>query len=369
MKNQNTTDYHYLQLRLGTIFSLCLLVVIVLYSSLLLASHQLFWHNFERKITEHFPLPKNHSPAWGEGRDFYPSHTCFSSDSLMVNGWRLDVLANNQLPVSQVVQVNSVEFSRSSRRALIFFDFLLWSLGSVGGYFFIGYLLLPVKKAAMSQRDFVANASHELKTPITTIKTELMLCRGQHLSRSLRESLQVIEQENNFLANTVNKLLLATTSSRVVASEFALDRLIALLATTMQKNYQAKKLVFESQLPANLQMISDPLKLKEILVLLLDNAGKYSLPGSKVIIQAQVSKKMVLIKVINQGLGIKPLDRELIFQRFYRVADPKVSSCVGSGLGLAIARDLATTLAGKLYLSDGSPGHTCFCLQLKRFYQ
>ena len=79
-----------------------------------------------------------------------------------------------------------------------------------------------------------------------------------------------------------------------------------------------------------------------------------------------MNDKEFFAEIINQGLGIKKKDRELIFQRFYRVADQRVSNQVGSGLGLAIAQDFAHMLGGKLYLASGSPQQTSFVLQVKK---
>lgn len=363
MSNNIATDYQQLQFRLSIIFSLSLLGVIVIYSGLLLISNQFFWRDFERSISERFP--ENHHD---QIRDyaFYPQSTPWNNHALVAFWWRSDPNKSEQESVAMVVQANSLKFSRSTRQLLLAFNLLVWLIGSVAGYYFIGWLLLPAKKAYQEQIDFLANASHELKTPITTIKTELSCCRQAKLSIGIKESLAVIEGENNYLANTVEKLLLNNGQRQIKAQEIELVLLVKQLFTTMQKNYQQQHLTFKLIAKKKIQLITDWSLLKECLVLLLDNACKYANPGSQVILKVYTQNKHLIIEVINQGLGIKKEDQEAIFQRFYRVADGRVNSQVGSGLGLAIARDFAHLLSGKLFLASGSPQCTKFVLQIKK---
>lgn len=364
MSNNTIDDYQQLQYRLSIIFSLSLLGVIIIYSGLLLFSNQIFWRDFQRSINEHFPTDNSSQAVRDYG--FYPQSTPWNNHALVAFWWRSDPNKSEQESVAMVVQANSLKFSRSSRQLLLAFNLLVWLIGSIVGFYFIGWLLMPAKKAYKEQRDFLANASHELKTPITTIKTELSYCRQAKLSASVKESLAVIEGENNYLANTVEKLLLNNDQRQIIVEEIELISLVKQLVTTMQKNYRQQHLKFKLIADKEIQLISDLSILKECLVLLLDNACKYADPNSQVILKIITQDKNLIIEVINQGIGIKKSDEKAIFQRFYRVADGRVSSQVGSGLGLAIARDFAKLLGGKLFLASGEPANTSFVLQLKR---
>jgi signal transduction histidine kinase len=247
---------------------------------------------------------------------------------------------------------------------LVIFDFILWVLGTVGGYFFLAWLLRPARKQAHSQEEFLANASHELKTPITTIKTELALLQVKAAPEKIQESLTVITNENHNLQNLVDKLLLATTQAKNHCLPFDLITLTKSRLVAHEKNFIHKKLDFKLQAPKTLMINSDPYKLRQILDLLLDNAGKYAEEKTMVKIKVSCEGKQALIKVINRGLGIAWEDQEKIWQRFYRVTSKKVQLQAGSGLGLAIARELTQELGGNLILVSGQPAATCFQLIL-----
>lgn len=364
MSNNLVDNYQQLQFRLSVIFSLSLLGVIIIYSGLLLISNQFFWRDFESSINEHFP---QNNAAWQvKERNLYPQSTPWNNHAVVALWWLDDPNVSEQESVAMIVQTNSLKFSRSTRRLLLAFNLLVWLIGSIGGYYFIGWLLVPAKTAHQAQIDFLANASHELKTPITTIKTELSCWRHVKLPRSIRESLEIIASENNYLANTVEKLLLNNAQLPIKPEIGNVKPLANQLMTKMQKNYPQQKLTFRLIVDEKISLTTDWFLFKECLLLLLDNACKYADIGSQIVLKMSTNDKDFFAEIINQGLGIKKKDRELIFQRFYRVADQRVSNQVGSGLGLAIAQDFAHMLGGKLYLANGSPQQTSFVLQIKK---
>jgi signal transduction histidine kinase len=346
--------YQQLQWRLTAIFSLTILLLIIIYTGVIVLSHLTGKVGFERSIEERFPNDQNEPSS----RDW----SYFGESKITI--LQFDQRRGQMISVPMVVQRNLLTFLKKTFYSLIILDVLLWVIGTTSGYFFIAWLLLPGKKQARSQEEFLANASHELKTPITTIKTELALLEKEKVTDEVRESLVVIKSENLSLQNLVMKLLLATASQEVKLERLEVTALVQGRLRAHQKNYQAKKITFKYAGPKSLVMISDRGKLEQVLDLLLDNAGKYSEVESEVRLVIEVIEGKVVIRVINRGLGISESERKKVFKRFYRVTSRRVQAENGSGLGLAIALDLVKELKGKLELESGRRERTCFKLTL-----
>ena len=229
--------------------------------------------------------------------------------------------------------------------------------------FFYWLLAAASAKKSREQLQFIANASHELKTPITTIKTELKVIEMKKINKNLQDNFTVIQSESDNLQNLVNNLLAfnsAQTQPQVV--QFNLENLIKGKTRQYQKIYQLKQLQFNLNCPFDYQLTSDPQKVGQILELLLDNAGKYATAKTQVQINVAQKKDKTQIQITNIGLGIVKEDQSKIFDRFYRVTDAQVQKENGSGLGLAIAQELSQEISAQLVLIDGSPANTTFSL-------
>lgn len=323
--DQNHQKIHW---RLTIIFSLSILLIIFIYSSLLLASHNAGKRKFQENVNLQLPPP----PQF------------LNQTSIIINE-------------------SFRQYEKRTKEDLLIFNFVIWSAGSIIGYFLTGYLLLPAQKKSREQVEFIGNASHELKTPITTIKTELKVIETEKTGKHLQSSLTVIKKETDNLQNLVNNLLAfnsAATQPRLI--EFDLETLVKGKARKYQKIYQAKELHFNLSCPIDYHLISDPQKVEQILDLLLDNAGKYSTAKTQIKIVIEKKKAHTQIQIINLGIGIPLKDQDKIFNRFYRLTDSQVQKETGSGLGLAIAKKLSQEIGAQLVLIDGSPTNTIFSL-------
>ena len=356
------SNFRRVQLKLSLIFSLSSLLIITVYTLMIVSSQRIARHKFEKKVVHDFnsdndivvppdactPPPPVFLPANEEWSYIY--HTDTSQD--------------NQLSIKVVLQNNWPHFDHSFLSHLLLFDFITWLALTIAGYFFISWLLRPVRQASQQQEEFLANAAHELKTPITTIKAEMSLLTTLPMSRNLKESWQVINTENQTLQNLVDKLLLATSQPPAHHPSQTIDlyTLTQQLAKKYQKIYHNQHLRFVAAGPhVSLSVHTD--RLQTILELLLDNAGKYSHPHTQIDINWHQESRFCQLTITNQGVGINPDQQILIWQRFYRVTDPAVQAQTGSGLGLAIAQDIAQEIGGTLTLVDGSPKHTVFALR------
>jgi len=237
---------------------------------------------------------------------------------------------------------------------------ILLSSGFVA-YYLAGRTLKPIQLMLEDQRRFVADASHELKTPLTSLKTALEVYL-RNPNATPKETQELISENllevNRLQKLTQNLLDLAHHSDKKVVKlkKINLSPILkeTLLALTPQASDKNIKLV--SRFPSSLKIKGDPDSLRSLFTILLDNAIKYSPKDKKVTLKALIKKKYVLVKVIDQGIGIDPQDQPHIFSRFYRADQSRTKSKVeGFGLGLSIAKNILDFNHAKISLSS-KPG-------------
>lgn len=194
------------------------------------------------------------------------------------------------------------------------------------------------------QQQFVSNASHELKTPITVIESyaKLLLRRGFDNKEVAQESLQAIVNESSRMHEMVLQLLELAKNKEHLAIQFTqleLSPLLRKVASQMQQAYH-RSFIVDAEVPR--YVYSDEKLVKQLLFILLDNARKYS--EGDVYIHATEYADCVIITIQDKGIGIPAEHIPLLFERFYRVTEDRNRKTGGSGLGLAIAQELALQL-------------------------
>ena len=238
----------------------------------------------------------------------------------------------------------------------------------------INDLLDRLERAFAQQRRFVADASHELRTPAAILRTEsdVTLARDHRPEEEYRSSLGVMRDAAGRLSRIVDELFLLARSD---AGHLVAKREAIYLEDVVHDAVRAVQSVAD-QRGVRLEMgelIETPAEadadlLGRLLLNLLDNAIKYSPEGGKVAIGMWPLGRWCAITVVDQGPGIPAEAREQIFERFFRV-DPARSrgqsgTTSGAGLGLAIARRIAEMHGGRLELAESRPGRTEFRLTL-----
>ena len=221
--------------------------------------------------------------------------------------------------------------------------------------------LTELERLGRARRDFVANISHELRTPITSIR--LIADTMRHMpdldSQRQHSLLGKIVSETEALGQLSGELLdLAQIESGRMLPKFELVAVHDLLAIVQQRLHaQASGKTLRIQIEASpaLRVRTDPLLLERTLVNLLHNAVKFTPAGGSITLLARVEEPQLVLGVIDSGSGIAPLELLRIFERFYR-GDPARSKG-GTGLGLAIAKHAVELLGGKIWAeSSGIPG-------------
>ncbi|TFW09277.1 sensor histidine kinase [Oxalobacteraceae bacterium OM1] len=208
------------------------------------------------------------------------------------------------------------------------------------------------------QRRFIADASHQLRTPLTVLKTQAELALRENDPQALREIVQGIARTTDATVHLANRLLtLARAGHGAAAAEFEdvdLDDVARQVALELAQQAVRKDidLSFEGG-PARVR--GNPLLLHELVANLLDNAIRYTPAGGHVIVRIADGAAPVL-EIEDSGPGIAPAEREKVFAPFYRAAGAQSVNAEGSGLGLTIVRDIAALHGAHVELSDITQG-------------
>jgi len=224
------------------------------------------------------------------------------------------------------------------------------------------------------RRDFVANVSHELKTPITSIKgyVETLLDETDDQPQHVRDFLEIISKQANRLQAIVEDLLsLAKIEQKTQREEILLEQarikdvlqaaIEACSLKAAERNIQIS-LHCEAQVHA---LINSPL-LEQAFINLLDNAIKYSKPGGTVKIDTVDHDEEILIRIKDTGVGIARKDFQRLFERFYVVDKGRSRDAGGTGLGLAIVKHIAQAHGGKVTVESEPNKGSVFTIHLPK---
>jgi signal transduction histidine kinase len=215
------------------------------------------------------------------------------------------------------------------------------------------HMARSLKGIDLLRKDFVANVSHEFKTPITAIRGYARLISDGGLdSGQLREYGQMIADESQRLALLSASLLrLSELDSQMIVEQeaFSLDEQIRKAVLLLEIQWSKKEICFDLDLVPISIMASAHL-LQEVWLNLIDNAIKFSPYGSEIRIALTRQEGFALVEVTDHGTGIKPEDKPHIFERFFK--GDKARSQEGNGLGLVIARKIVESSGGTLTFSS-----------------
>jgi signal transduction histidine kinase len=232
--------------------------------------------------------------------------------------------------------------------------------------------LRPTEESLSRQRRFVADASHELKTPLAIIDANADAALGSMASEpEARMWVERIGEESGRMRRLVDDLLFLARSED--AADVAMERLPVDLSLAAEREIGRVEAVlfergigveFKSPAAGPVIVKADQERVRQILLILLDNAMKYTDDGGLVVVEVGHGRKNGFVKVSNTGAGIPAGDLPHIFDRFYRADKARTSSGAGGhGLGLSIAKTIAERSGGMITAYSAS-GMTTFTLEL-----
>jgi len=222
--------------------------------------------------------------------------------------------------------------------------------------------ITELRRLERVRQDFVANVSHEFKTPLTAIQgfSETLLTGALEDEQNNRRFLEIIRDHAVRLGRLTDDLLkLARIEAGKLELEFqpvALADIIESCATTTLLKASQRNLALDVSFPPGLPPVrGDASLLREVLQNLLDNAVQYTQPGGRVTLSAATHNSEAIVTVADTGIGIPLADKERIFERFYRVDAARSREVGGTGLGLSIAKHIVEAHGGRIWV-DSSVG-------------
>lgn len=233
-----------------------------------------------------------------------------------------------------------------------------------------------VQTSQRSQKDFVANVSHELKTPLTSIQgfSRAILDGTVETKQELTEAAEVIDSEAGRMSRLVQDLLtLAKMDAGTTAFDMEILNLNTLLKNSRRKFTpltEAAGINFQSEIPTEPALVSaDGDSLTQVLDNLLDNALKFTTSGGQISLTGNLTPDSIEVHVIDNGEGIPPRQQKRIFERFYQVDKARAGGKFrGYGLGLAISRQIVEAHHGTLSVTSkpGEGSHFVVKLPLQK---
>ncbi|REE66736.1 hypothetical protein A8990_14735 [Paenibacillus taihuensis] len=240
------------------------------------------------------------------------------------------------------------------------------------GFFLAGRAWVPIRNAWDKQQRFVADASHELRTPVSVIRaqTELLLRYPSHSIERESDNIAVILKESTRMSKLLEDLLtLARSDSNQLELEcsvFSLDRVLLDLTKQFKLLAVTKEIDIDLSLQEPLPFWGDESRIRQLLVILLDNALKYTPSNGRIEVSGKSSAHHVTVIVSDSGRGIPKEELPYLFERFYRGDKSRSRKEGGTGLGLSIAKWIVDAHGGTIRAESQTGAGSRFELRFPR---
>ena len=224
-------------------------------------------------------------------------------------------------------------------------------------------IVKPVEETFEKQKQFISDASHELKTPLAVIEAN-----ADVLQDKVGENkwITYIQNEVQSMNKLVNDLLILARMEKTNTSnnqKFDLSKEVQMSVSVFESIIYEKKIQLETNIDEGIEFIGDKEDIKHIISILLDNSIKHTEENNKIIVNLLKEKNDIKIEVKNQGEPIPEEEREKIFERFYRVDKARSRSEKRYGLGLSIAKGIVEKYKGSIY-ANSKDGFTSFIVKI-----
>lgn len=235
-------------------------------------------------------------------------------------------------------------------------------------WFFTWRMLQPLIRNRQKQTEFIASASHELRSPLTVMLSALSAMQHASPEEAAHFS-QIIKQEGTRMGRLIDDMLMlsGTDSSHlsIQKSEVELDTLLLSAYEKFEPLAQKKSISMNIALPDELvpPCCCDKERLEQVLSILLDNALCYTPEGGRIHLSLKVFSEKFMLRISDSGIGIPDSEKQAVFDRFYR-CDKSHKDKEHFGLGLCIAQEIVNLHRGKIWVEDAAGGGTCFVIVL-----
>lgn len=237
--------------------------------------------------------------------------------------------------------------------------------------YFANRAVKPIKEAWNKQKQFIADASHEIKTPLAVINAnaDALISNEEKTVKSQKKWLNNIKSEINRMGKLASDLLyLAKTEDmeeNIIMNVFDISNIVNEVILSMEAVAFEKEIKLHYKIEPNLSFKGDIEKIKRAVIILLDNAIKYTDKQGDIDINLKKVKNQIIFTIKNTGEGIKKDELTKIFDRFYRADKSRNSESGSYGLGLPIAKSIIEKSGGKIYAISTENESTTLIFTLK----
>lgn len=244
--------------------------------------------------------------------------------------------------------------------------------GLLRGAVLVIYDITEFKNLEVKRKDFVANVSHELKTPITSIKgfSETLLDSSEEDEETRTKFLKIINEESHRIKLLIDDLLILSKLEKdeleIEPIELSTKKLFEDIRPIIEQKAEEKDIKFECLLSNEIIFEAEPEKIRQILINLLANAINYTPSSGTITLQASETEKEVCLSVSDTGIGMSKDALSRIFERFYRVDKARSRDTGGTGLGLAIVKHIVEVHQGRIEVDSEIGEGTTFNVYLPK---
>lgn len=270
-----------------------------------------------------------------------------------------------------IAVVNVEQLDRANERyerIIVLVMITFWFISVLASIYLAKWSRKPILESYEKQKMFVENASHELRTPLAVLQNRLETLFRKPNETILENSEPIassLEEVRNMKILTTNLLNLARRDDGINPELVDVD---ASFFDAIFENFKlvaedyGKDFYFENQVKRTIK--TDKSLLKQLITILFDNALKYTDSDGKISVIVGTTDKNLMVRVLDNGPGIKDMDKKKVFDRFYRVNKARTRTNGGFGLGLSLAKQIVASLNGSISVKDNKPKGTIFEVKL-----
>lgn len=272
---------------------------------------------------------------------------------------------NNGTLVVLTDRTSEIGMMRKLKRTTVIVGLVSLILLSAAAYFLSGLIVRPLKVTFDNQKQFISDASHELKTPLTVISTNADVLSGEIGTNKWLNYIQDQADRMNVLVNDLLSLTRLENSAReFITCEFDLSRAVTNAALPFECQAFESRKNFVLNVDDGIRIVGSEQHIKQMVGIFIDNALKYSKDGGTVRVSLTKEDGKAVLAVYNTGSGVREEEVDKLFERFYRSDESRNRSTGGYGLGLAIAKSIIDKHKFKVQVENQEGRSICFVVTM-----
>ena len=260
------------------------------------------------------------------------------NNNLYFNNYVYKYINNNILVIINTTDISNKLKSILFISMIIFILFFMLII--LISYLLTEWITKPARSAFQKQKEFIADASHELKTPLAVIMASSDSLKVNKENTKYLENIKFETERMNKLISSLLELSKLENAKELEMKDENLSKIVERIALTFEAIAFENNITMETDIESNITFKCNKDEIEKVISILIDNAIKHSNKNTNIDIILTKVRNNIVIKVINEGDGIKPGEEELIFERFYRSDKSRNRDSNRYGLGLAIAKQI-----------------------------